>query len=216
VTGRTGSFVRVAAETACHQVSWYSVNPELNLFPTELLRDSKTAVVCADVPGTYTLLAVTAAGDQVSAFASCTVVVTGAIPPGPGPGPNPPGPGPTPPTPPPSPAPIPAPGLRVLLIYKADQLTKLPPGQQEIFFGAAVRGYLASACTLGPDSKTREFRCWSETTDVSGESKLWQDAMKRPRASSPWILISNGTAGYEGPLPATADEALALVKKFAG
>jgi len=94
VTGAPGSFISVPAKTDCPQVRWYSPDHGLNVFPVHLLRDSKTAVVTAQQPGRYRLLAVVAHESEPSTFAVCTVVVGDA----PGPGPTPPGP--NPPTPP--------------------------------------------------------------------------------------------------------------------
>ncbi len=51
-------------------------------------------------------------------------------------------------------------------------------------------------------------------TDVSSLAAHWQAAMKRPRGSLPWIVVSNGTTGYEGPLPANLDATTALVLKY--
>jgi hypothetical protein len=67
---------------------------------------------------------------------------------------------------------------------------------------------------VGADGKTREWRIWDKDVDPSQESAVWQAAMKRPRASVPWLLVSNGKTGYEGPLPGTADDLLALLKKY--
>lgn len=93
VTGDPGAFVQVPAKTDGKHVSWKAIDAGLNLFPTELLKDTKTAVVTAARPGRYRLIAVTAAGDEVSPFAETLVVIGNApIPPPPDP--------PTPPDPP--------------------------------------------------------------------------------------------------------------------
>jgi hypothetical protein len=140
----------------------------------------------------------------------CVVVVAGRPP-----GPNPPGPNPPGPTPPgPDVAPIPEPGLRVLMVY--DSGVPLTAGQVSVLFGRTVRDLLESKCVVGPGGRTREYRVYDKGADLSVAPKVWKDAMARPRASLPWIVVSNGKAGYEGPLPATVPEAVALVNKFAG
>jgi hypothetical protein len=211
VTGKVGSFIVVPATTNAKACSWYVVDEPLQLFPVNLLRSTTTAVVTASKDGSYRILAVAALGDEVSDICCCTVVVGTPVPPGPTP------PGPTPPGPQPGPAPIPVAVLRVLLLYKATDLTKVPPKQQEIFFDSQVRDYLAKNCAPSADGKTRDFHCWDDSVDVSNQAKYWQDVMKRPRASLPWMIVSNPNkgGGYEGPLPGTVDEALAIVKKFA-
>jgi hypothetical protein len=138
----------------------------------------------------------------------------GPIPPTPTPTPGPPTPGPTPPTP--TPAPIPAPGLHVLMVYESGELSKLPPAQLSVLYAKSIRDYLQAKCPVGPDGKTKEWRIWDQNTDASGDAPVWRDAMKRPRTSVPWIIVSNGTSGYEGPLPASIDEALKLLKQFGG
>lgn len=113
-------------------------------------------------------------------------------------------------------APIPVPGLRVLVVYESADIPRMPAAQSAILFSAKVREYLNAACVVGADGRTREWRMWDKDTATDGEAKLWQDAMKRPRGTVPTVLISNGKSGYEGPLPATADEFLALLRKYEG
>jgi hypothetical protein len=79
-----------------------------------------------------------------------------------------------------------------------------------------VRDYLRGKCVVGADGKTSEFRIWDKDVDAAADAKHWQDALKRPRASTPWLIVSDGKSGYEGPLPANVDETLALLKKFGG
>jgi hypothetical protein len=118
--------------------------------------------------------------------------------------------------PPPDPAPIAQPGLRVLVVYETAELSKMPAGQRAVIYDRRVREYLNAKCPVGPDGKTREWRIWDKDVDTAGKSKLWQNAMRRPRKSTPWILISTKIEGYEGPLPATVDETLALIKRYGG
>lgn len=133
----------------------------------------------------------------------------------PGPGPSPPGPNPPGPNPP-GPAPIPTSGLRVLMVFETLDKGKMPKGQVNIAYAKAVRDYLNSKCVVGADGKTKEYRMWDKDVDTTEEGKVWQDAMKRERKSLPWILISDGIKGYEGPLPATVDDTLTLLKKYGG
>jgi hypothetical protein len=136
-------------------------------------------------------------------------------PPDPTPPPGPEPPGPNPPQPP-GPAPIPLPGLRVLVIYESADLSKLPPAQTAVLYSKSLRDLLNAKCAVGPDGKTKEWRIYDADVDTSGDVETWKAAMARPRRSLPWVVISNGAAGYEGPLPATVDEMAKLVEKYAG
>ncbi len=120
---------------------------------------------------------------------------------------------PDPPKPdPPSPAPIPVAGLRVLIVFESMDATKMELGHQAIVYGAATRKFINDACVKVGNQP--EYRIYDKDTAMDGESKLWQDAMKRPRQSLPWVIISNGVSGYEGPLPMTPDAMKALVAKY--
>ncbi len=126
------------------------------------------------------------------------VIVDGPLPPVPPVPPTPPVP-PVPPEPPVPPAPIPEPGLRVLIVEDSARRDNLTAGQQEIILGKAVRDYLSTACVLEPDGKTRGFRIWDrDVTGTEHDLKCWADAMKRPRQSVPWLIVSNGKTGYDG------------------
>ena len=128
---------------------------------------------------------------------------------GPGPGPTPPDPVP----PDPSPAPIPVEGNRVLIVYETNQA--LPPKQSLILTSQTFRDFLDEKCIMGPDGKTKEWRMFDQDEMMTNSSKLWQDAMKRVKGNKvPWIMISTGKTGFEGPLPATIEETIALIKKY--
>lgn len=209
VKGDVAAFIRIDATTSGKLVRWLAIDRGLNVFPSELLRDSKSTVVTATSAGNYRLLAWTSVNDVPSDVAICLVKVgTG---PDPGPGPVPPDPGPTP-----GPSPIPAEGFRVLIVYESGELSKLPAAQSNILYAASVREYLNSKCVPDADGKTKSWRIWDKDVDTSRSPKLWQDAMKRTRTAVPWILISTGKGGYEGPLPKDVEETLTLLKKYGG
>lgn len=206
VKGEPGQFIRVAAETNGTEVRWLNLDTGLNLFPVDLLRDTKTAVVTAKAAGRYRLAAWTAKGDVPSEAAVCVVIIGS-------PGPIPPGPDPTPP----GPQPVPVSGLKALIVYETGDASKLPPAQQAVLYSKTVRDFLNSKTAIGPDGKTREWRIYDKDVDMSGETKVWQDLMKRPRASVPWIVLTDGagTVIHEGLLPANVQEMLDLLGKFA-
>jgi hypothetical protein len=121
---------------------------------------------------------------------------------------------PVPPVPPTPPAPIPDAGLRVLIVYESAKLSSLPPAQYLILTSTAFRTAMDSTCVKVGSQP--EWRIYDKDASVANESPIWQKAMARPRASHPWILVSNGKSGFEGPLPATVEDTLALVKKYGG
>jgi hypothetical protein len=133
---------------------------------------------------------------------------------------------PTPPTPPKPPAPPDpfsagmtagdAATLRVLIVYDNAAVAKLTAGQYSAVYGAAIRAYLNSHCAVGTDGKTHEWRIWPTAMDGSGDEPVFAKAFKRPHASVPWVIIGNGTTGFEGKLPDTIDETMTLLKKLGG
>lgn len=139
---------------------------------------------------------------------------------GPQPPPEPPvPPGPTPPvppepTPPTPPAPIPGDGFRVLFVIETADVSKLPKEQLTILTAKSIRDYLNAKCVKVGNQP--EYRIWDKDIDVTHAGPIWQQAMQRPRQSLPWLIISDGKTGYEGPLPKTVDETLALLKKYGG
>lgn len=207
VQGDAGPPLRVKATTTGKSVQWVALDPGLFVFPAELLKDSMTAVVWSTNPGTYRLMAYTGNADGPSLPAICVITIGTPTPPGPGPGP---GPGPIPPSP------IPDKGLRVLFIYKATELGKLTQAQANILASTDIRTYLRSKCAMGPDNQTPEYRFWDLDKPPDNDSPAMGKLLARPRKSVPWVVISTGTAGYEGPLPATIADTMALLQKYGG
>lgn len=91
VEGKPGEFVTVSAVTEGKTVRWLVMDPGLQLFPSELLRDSKTAVVIGQAAGKYRLAVYTAINGEPTPPIICTVILGGPAPiPPPPPGPTPP------------------------------------------------------------------------------------------------------------------------------
>ncbi len=171
-------------------------------------------------PGAYTveLLVITTGADGSPSLNRIPKAVTIGVPPEPGPtppGPTPPGPTPTPPEPDVKPL-IPGDGFRVLVVYETGKVQSLPKEQSSVLFARSVRDYLDQKCVAGRDGVTREWRIWDQDVDTLNETASWQAAMKRDRKSIPWIVISTGKTGYEGPLPANVTDMLKLLKKYGG
>lgn len=219
IPAAVGAWVVVEPTTDCKAVTYVGLDG-LSSFPSGELKDPRKLVVNPTTPGKYRFTAVGSLNDvHVSTTFAIVVIDPNPTPvppnPGPGPGPIPPNPGPSP-GPGPTPPPIPAAGLRVMFVYETAALSTLPPGQVSVLYSKAVRDYLNLKCPVGADGKTKEYRFWDDNVDTSNESALWQAAFKRPRSSLPWVLISNGTAGFEGPTPGTIDEMMSLLRKYGG
>lgn len=120
------------------------------------------------------------------------------------------------PPPPPTPAPNPGPSKLMVLVVTPNDVSKVPAAQSAIFSSGVVRDYLNTHCLAGTDGKTSEYRVWNENVQIVGESDLWKTAMGRPRKSLPWIIVNYGTGLFEGPLPATVDDTLTLLKRYGG
>lgn len=121
-----------------------------------------------------------------------------------------------PPAPKPKPtddAPIKAEGLHVLVVYESADLATYSASLQQSIYSKSVRDYLNATCPKVDG--TAQWRMWDKDVDATAESQLWQDALKRAKGKqTPWIIVSNGKTGFEGPLPAGAGEMLKLLQKY--
>lgn len=84
----------------------------------------------------------------------------------------------------------------------------------DVLNSSLIIAYLNGHCAKV--GNTPEWRHWDKDTDVTNESAKWQAAMAVPRASLPWIAISNGSRGFAGPLPASVDDTMALLQHWGG
>lgn len=224
VKGAPGSWIIVAPEKLDGGQPEWEIDPGLQevrldlLLPPEFLTKLKGKVVSSNKAGRYMVTAWNAKGDTASKLSRCIVVVGD---PGPGPVPPEPGPGPKPPEPkppePPTPAPIDADGLHVLIIFETEDKVKLSAGQFDIIYGMEMRQWLKANCAA--DQQTNDKKAYwmldKDEVNLPELDKKWRDAMKRPRQSVPWIIVSNRSkGGYEGPLPADTAAAIKLLEKY--
>jgi hypothetical protein len=210
VAALPGRIVEIDVQTTATDLQWDSKN-DPGEWDLVLIEAGRKNFFVAPNPGVYTLLLRGIHGGKIVGPFTCTITVgtPGPVPPGPTP------PGPTPPVPPGPPAPIPGDGLRVLMVYDTATLGKLPVAQRDVLYSETIRGWLRDHVAKGPDGKSTEWRVLPSNEDLSAESPTWQNAFKRPRASLPWLIISNGKTGYEGPLPGTMADMMSLLQKYA-
>lgn len=183
----------------CTVVRLYSDDPDVGQF-----------LVIPQQPGEYRVVFWTK-GETKSV--QLAVFVTGPspvppVPPGPKPpDPTPPGPGPTP-TPV---VPIVGDGLRVLFVVEYDDATKYPPGVNAVMYGEKCRAYLNAKCVrIGTQPQ------WHILDQHAKVGEPWASALARPRTSLPWVLISTGKDGFEGPIPNGEAAGLELFQRFGG
>lgn len=188
VKGVIGDFVRVPAETT-GQVQWYSPDPGLAVFPSDLLKDSRTAVVIARANGRYRLVAWTAAGDVPSPPVVCVVVI-GDVPPDPGP---------TPPTPPVDPL---VDTLRTAFLSDG-------AGADNVKMKATLTEVYRQGGTKAKDTSIATAAQFQAVVSATGASVLGQSIMNTRRAC--WAEVVKVLPTPETPLDAATREKLAAV-----
>lgn len=162
-----------------------------------------------DKPGKW-FIDVTAIDFAKSLYGRKSTVLEIGVGPEPAPTPEP---GPTPTPTPDNVAPIEGDGLRVLIVYESFDAPNLSKGHQEVMNSEKVRTYLTENCAKDEQGHA-EFRVFDKDIVFNDKSSKWAKAISRPRSSLPWLLISNGKTGYEGPLPEHVEEMVLLVDSF--
>lgn len=104
------------------------------------------------------------------------------------------------------PAPIPVSSLHVLIIEEKDDRSNLPASQVNIFTSTSLRKWLTE--------NKAQWRMFDDDVDQSLLEKKWKDGMGRARTALPWIVISNGSNGYEGALPKTEADLIQILEKY--
>jgi hypothetical protein len=165
-------------------------------------------------PGNYRVSAYVSSNNKI--YQAVTIVTIGKStePKPPEPEPKPPEPEPPKPKPTPliDPSPIPDPGLRVLIVYESQDVAKYPYDQVVAMNSQKLRNHMTSVCVK--DNQHSAWRIYDQDTNIANDTQQFQKMMALPRQNLPWIIISNGTTGYQGPLPPTTDEIIKLINKY--
>lgn len=95
-------------------------------------------------------------------------------------------------------------GLHVLIV--ADKLN-LPRAQETAIACDELRGWVSDHHAL--------FHVWAPNQDTTSEAPEWQAAMKLPRESDPWLIVSmKGKPNFNGPLPADTKSLMDVLRKY--
>jgi hypothetical protein len=112
----------------------------------------------------------------------------------------------------PGPAPIPEAKLNVLVIEETDDRRNMAQTKEGFTKLVALQSVLWRQYV---QSKGGEFRHIDKDSPMDNDLPKWQEAMKRSHPQLPWLVVSNGKAGYEGPFPDTLDQLITIIKKYA-
>lgn len=116
------------------------------------------------------------------------------------------------PLPPPvTPSPFIGEGIRVLVVYELDDVSSYSPEQMKALYSKRLRTWAIENCAKDA-SGAPEMRIFDQHT--AGQPEQWQKLLAKPRQAMPWLIVGNGKKGYEGPMPATEAETIALLEKF--
>jgi len=194
-----------AVSDGAKHYAWTLANSDKTFLPTD---GGTKALFASGKSGKY--IFVLSASDSVGLAQTKHTLTIGEPEPEP---PVPPGPDPKPPEPEPlPPAPIPDAGFRVLIVYETGDATKYPWETNAIIYGADVRKFLDTNCVK--ENGQPGYRIYDPDVNIGGDLEVWKQAITRPRTSLPWVVISNGKAGFEGPLPKTPTAFLELCQKY--
>ena len=132
--------------------------------------------------------------------------------------PKPPGPDPVDPVEPIDVTPIDEPGNRMLIVYESGEKSKYPAEQSMILNSGILAEYLDEHCVKAADGHP-EWRIWDKDVKLSNVDgplvdQVWIDAMGIARESLPWLIVTNGKAGFSGALPMSEAETMNIIRKY--
>ena len=100
------------------------------------------------------------------------------------------------------------PGLHVLVVYESQS------GMPRSLNGE-VRQYLTEKVSKDKSGHPN-FLFIDKDATFEADAELWKKVAARERKSVPWITIGSDKGNFEGPLPATPEATLDLLKKYGG
>jgi hypothetical protein len=208
ITGKAGAFIKVSATTNGREVRWQALDDGLNVFPGEMLKDSKSTVVTGEA-GEHRLMAYTALADVPSDPEVCIVRITGPPKPEPKPDPRP---EPKPdPQPDPKPTPPPVVTTANLWVVVLDDWQRRTPDVTRILTDMQLRNELTTA-----GHKWRSLDA-SQTADVA---KFAEQLNANGGMPCVVLMDPNGKWMNRDPtdmkLPLTQDGWRALIRKYTG
>lgn len=104
------------------------------------------------------------------------------------------------------PTPLPVAGLHVLIVWDKDQKDSLPASQVGIFSSTALVDWF--------NANNVQWRQFYQDVDQSLLEPKWKAALALPRASTPWLIVSDGkTKSHQGPLPKSEPELISILEQ---
>ena len=105
-----------------------------------------------------------------------------------------------------TPPPIDAAGYNVLIVEETADRGQLTEDQVAILTSVQLRTWV--------DQQPGTLMIVDDDAPIDQLAKPWQEAMRRPRAALPWLIVSNGKTGWEGPLPADVAATQAVLEAY--
>ena len=126
---------------------------------------------------------------------------------------------PDPPPPDPTSAPFPSPGFSILILKEASETGRLTEGQRSVLTSPQILKYVNQRAVKLEDEQPA-YRAWDDdysAQQLDNAPKVMREAyalVSAAKTELPWVAISTGKTGWQGPLPNTVDEMLALLRKY--
>ena len=102
--------------------------------------------------------------------------------------------------------PFPSERLSVLIVEETNERFRLPYQQLQVFSSPQLFQWLRT--------NGAEWHIWDKDVDATRMPDNWRAALAVPREAVPWIVISNRSKGYSGPLPKDVASTISLLEKF--
>ncbi len=104
--------------------------------------------------------------------------------------------------------------LKIVIFEETVDRGSLPETQTDALLSTIWREYAREHC-----SKTNghpDFRVIDKDTNLSKAEDWVQAAGKKERNGLPWLCVTNGTTGYNGPFPEDLERLMQILKEYGG